>query len=427
MNIYDGLTFTERIDKRREVHGYKVFHADWTCDPIPDVKKKYTCPGRFKEHGKAKLCGHGMHFCRELKDCFNYYSFNTDNRIAEVIGRGDVVVGKSKCCTTDLEIVREINWFEALEMLNDGGKMCTGKCNSGDFNTGDGNDGKRNTGCHNAGSSNAGNYNNGLFNTGNYNFGDLNSGNRNTGDHNCGNRNSGRANTGNHNTGNENTGNFNHGNHNVGDWNVASFTNGCFMTENDKTIRMFNKPSPWTLDDFRKSPACRLLNTMPKDSITGLLFKPEDDRRCIELHDGAYLCKKTAKDKDRQLWWDDLKDDDCLSILNLPNFDIDVFKDCTGIDVRERCKKLKLPANANCANYRAPFAVYDVRDEKYVGKNELDAILAQRGMPKGDNRLVVGTDGLAYVLTTFGTLMKLEQKRYTVKWRQNDGPNDCDI
>ena len=115
--------------EKEVIKGYKVFNSDWTCRG-----KVYTCPGRFqeKEHG-LRLCGYGMHFCLNVADCFNYYDFDQNNHVAEIVAYGEVIKGDDKCCTDDIEIVREISWEEVLRM-----------CNTGDWNTGN-----RNTGCFN--------------------------------------------------------------------------------------------------------------------------------------------------------------------------------------------------------------------------------------------------------------------------------------
>ena len=89
------------------VHGFKVFRPDWTCSPNGNTKQ-YTCPGKFEEEGELDVCGHGMHFCQTAADCFNYYSFNSENKVAEVIAYGDVRTEGDKSCTDKLEIVREI-------------------------------------------------------------------------------------------------------------------------------------------------------------------------------------------------------------------------------------------------------------------------------------------------------------------------------
>ena len=111
------------------VHGFKVFRPDWTCSPNGNTKQ-YTCPGKFEEEGELDVCGHGMHFCQTAADCFNYYSFNSENKVAEVIAYGDVRTDGDKSCTDKLEIVREIPWDEVLRIVNIG-KNCTGRCNTG--------------------------------------------------------------------------------------------------------------------------------------------------------------------------------------------------------------------------------------------------------------------------------------------------------
>lgn len=135
------------------VRGYKVFNEDWTCSPNGNTKQ-YTCPGKFEEDITLLFCRRGMHFCRKAADCFNYYSFNPKNKVAEVIAYGDIIESGDKCCTNKLEIVREIPWQELLTIVNTG-KDCTGLCNTGDRNTGDWNTGDWNTG----------NWNTGCFNT----------------------------------------------------------------------------------------------------------------------------------------------------------------------------------------------------------------------------------------------------------------------
>ena len=132
------------------VHGFKVFNPDWTCR-----YKQYTCPGKFEEEGELEVCGHGMHFCQTAADCFNYYDFNSDNKVAEVIAYGEVLTEGDKSCTDKLEIVREIAWDEVLHIVNIG-KNCTGNRNTGDWNTGNCNTGNRNTGDWNKSSFNTG-------------------------------------------------------------------------------------------------------------------------------------------------------------------------------------------------------------------------------------------------------------------------------
>ena len=297
------------------VHGFKVFRPDWTCSPNGNTKQ-YTCPGKFEEEGELDVCGHGMHFCQTAADCFNYYSFNSENKVAEVIAYGEVRTDGDKSCTDKLEIVREIPWDEVLRIVNIG-KNCTGRCNTGNRNTG--------------------NRNTGDCNTGNRNTGDCNTGNRNTGNRNTGNRNTGDCNTGNRNTGDCNTGNRNTGNRNTGDWNKSSFNTGCFNTEEQK-IMLFNKPSDMTYREWIDSDARYLLNQIPKDVVEWVYEEDmtDEEKAAHPTYEttGGYL-KVLDESECGQLWWGSLSDRRKEIIKAIPNFDAEIFFQCTGVRVDE--------------------------------------------------------------------------------------------
>ena len=292
------------------VHGFKVFRPDWTCSPNGNTKQ-YTCPGKFEEEGELDVCGHGMHFCQTAADCFNYYSFNSENKVAEVIAYGEVRTDGDKSCTDKLEIVREIPWDEVLRIVNLG-KNCTGRCNTGDCNTGNRNTGNRNTG-------------------------DCNTGNRNTGNRNTGNKNTGDWNTGNRNTGNRNTGDWNTGNRNTGDWNKSSFNTGCFNTEEQK-IMLFNKPSNMTYRDWYESDARWLLNQIPKDVVEWIWsdnMTDEEKEQHPEYKTTDGYLKVLDESECGQIWWGSLSDHQKNIIKAIPNFDAEIFFQCTGIRVDE--------------------------------------------------------------------------------------------
>ena len=283
------------------VHGFKVFRPDWTCDPTGYNPKQYTCPGKFEEEGELDVCGHGMHFCQTAADCFNYYSFNSENKVAEVIAYGDVRTEGDKSCTDKLEIVREIPWDEVLRIVNLG-KNCTGRCNTGNRNTGD-------------------------CNTGDWNTGDCNTGDWNTGDWNTGNRNTGNRNTGNRNTGDCNT----------GDWNKSSFNTGCFNTEEQK-IMLFNKPSNITYRDWYESDARWLLNQIPKDVVEWIWsdnMTDEEKEQHPEYKTTDGYLKVLDESECGQIWWGSLSDRQKNIIKAIPNFDAEIFFQCTGIRVDE--------------------------------------------------------------------------------------------
>lgn len=55
------------------------------------------------------------------------------------------------------------------------------------------------------------------------------------------------------NTGLFNSGDWNSGNWNSGDWNSCNYSNGVFCNQEDKDIRIFNKPSGMSLEEFWNS------------------------------------------------------------------------------------------------------------------------------------------------------------------------------
>ena len=238
------------------VHGFKVFRPDWTCDPTGYNPKQYTCPGKFEEEGELDVCGHGMHFCQTAADCFNYYSFNSENKVAEVIAYGEVRTDGDKSCTDKLEIVREIPWDEVLRIVNLG-KNCTGRCNTGNRNT--------------------------------------------------------------------------------GDWNKSSFNTGCFNTEEQK-IMLFNKPSNMTYSEWLDSDARYLLNQIPKDVVEWVYEEDmtDEEKAAHPTYEttGGYL-KVLDESECGQLWWGSLSDRRKEIIKAIPNFDAEIFFQCTGVRVDE--------------------------------------------------------------------------------------------
>ena len=298
------------------IKGYKVFNPDWTCRNF-----QYEVGKTFEEDVTPKCCDRGFHFCTKASDCFSYYGFNPENKVAEVLALGtvDTESDDTKCCTNKIQIVREISWQELLTIVNTG-KGCTGLCNTGNRNTGD--------------------WNTGDCNTGDWNTGDWNTGNRNTGDWNTGNRNTGDCNTGNRNTGDWNTGNRNTGNRNTGDWNLSSFNTGCFMTEEQK-IMLFDKPTDWTYRDWINSDARYALTNIPKNVVEWVssydMTDEEKEKYPTYETTGGYL-KVLDESESAQIWWDGLTDGSKDIIKSLPNFDAEIFRKCTGIKVESEDK-----------------------------------------------------------------------------------------
>jgi hypothetical protein len=281
--------------------GFKVFNPDWTCRGF-----KYEVGKTYEEKVIPLICAKGFHFCKNAKDCFNYYSFNPNNKVAEVIAHGEIDEGDDKCCTNKLEIVREIPWHELLTIVNIG-KANSGFCNTGNWNTGD-------------------------WNPGNGNTGDWNTGNGNTGNWNTGN-----GNTGNRNTGNGNTGNGNQGDFCTGDMNISDHETGCFCTE-EHTIRIFDAESDMTFQQWRDSDAYSLLARIEFKPNQFIMSSDMTDEEKIAHPEhetiGGYL-KVCDTGKAFSTWWDSLTKNEKSIIKNIPNFNAEKFLQLTGIQVND--------------------------------------------------------------------------------------------
>ena len=139
------------------------------------------------------------------------------------------------------------------------------------------------------------------------------------------------------NSGNRNSGNRNSGNRNSGDWNATSFSNGCFNTVSPK-IYMFNKSTDWTFNHWRNCRARYLLNQIDDCPLEYVhLSDMTDEEKAAHPEaetTGGYLKERTTADNARK-WWAGLNADDRNIIFSLPNFDAEIFKEITGIDVNK--------------------------------------------------------------------------------------------
>ena len=294
--------------------GYKVFNSDWTCRGY-----QYEIGKTYEIAESPKCCKVGFHFCEKLIDCFNYYSFDPNNKVAEIeaIGEIDFDDTNSKCCTNKIVILKELKWNEVLDMCN------SGKGNSGHHNSGNYNSGNRNSGYHNSGNYNSGNYNSGYRNSGYRNSGYYNSGNCNSGDYNSGNCNSGNYNSGYYNSGHHNSGNCNSG----------------YCNTNSPKVRMFNHETEFNFNDESIVRFKEILFDCPQSyEYSDFIDKSEMSEEEIIKHPeceiiGGYI-KTIIVEADKQKWWDeDVSDDDKEFIKSLPYFDADIFYECVGVRV----------------------------------------------------------------------------------------------
>lgn len=229
-----------------------------------------------------------------------------------------------------VEYVRKDSIPKATEGEN-AGVHNTGDWNTGHKNTGDLNAGDENTGHKNTGNWNTGNRNTGSWNAGNYNTGHKNTRDKNAGDENAGSYNTGYYNTGSGNAGNRNTGGWNAGNHNVGNWNAGDWNTGCLNTTEPK-VRIFNKDcdTPREKLEFPNYFYFDITEWILENDMT------EEEKKVYPSYKvtGGYLKEYEYKEAFRKSW-DKADDEDRRKTLSLPNWDNELFKEISGIDVEK--------------------------------------------------------------------------------------------
>ena len=252
-----------KMEDMKRVKAFKVFNSDWTCRDF-----KYEVGKEYFQDGDIKLCENGFHACINLVDCFNYYSFNSENKVAEVelFGTFDETKENDKICASNIKIIKELSWEFVLK-----------NCNSG---------------YRNSGYRNSGNYNSGYRNSGNYN-----------------------------------SGNYNSGNCNSGDFNTKTF------------YFLFNKPiinKNYIKPNFFFNV---ILNVWISEEEMSNEEKINNSNFHINL---GYLKRIAYKDAWLNAWnkaktKDDFKKE-YNKLINIPNFDKEIFKEITGIDINDSIK-----------------------------------------------------------------------------------------
>lgn len=278
--------------------GYKAFNNDLTCRGF-----QYEVGQTYSMDEKPIPCKRGFHFCKSIADTYEFYDMSDNTRICKVEALGEVVTDDSKkYCTNKIKIIEEITGDWKRKGNSDSSN--TGYCNIGNNNTGNCNTGNNNTGYYNAGNRNAGNRNIGYCNTG-----DRNAGDRNTGDYNL-------------------------GNYNSGDYNSGNYNSGLFNTEKKPKLKIFDKESDWTIDDWISSDAKCIMDTCPctySDFINESNMTDEEKENHPEYKTiGGYVKTFVATKENKEKWWNELDEDKKDIIKALPNFDFDKFRECVG-------------------------------------------------------------------------------------------------
>ncbi len=279
----------------------KGFDKDLRCRGYQfEVGKDYKIdlPDGYKLTEKDLCSNKVFHFCDGLSKVHDYYScLNDENRYCIIEVLGQFCESNDKCGSDHIRIVREI--------VGDELKIAKGLTNgnSGLFNSGDLNSGDLNSGDLNSGYRNSGYRNSGYLNSGDLNSGDLNSGYRNSGYLNSGDRNSGI-------------------------FNKTNGSNGVFCNQEPK-ICIFNIQTDWTLSEFYKSKYW--------DAICSSDFPLTEWKNKAETPENGVdgeLIVNTYEDACRR-WWDGMTKANKKVIKSIPNFNVEIFCDITGIDQKK--------------------------------------------------------------------------------------------
>ena len=248
----------------------KGFDKNLRCRGVQfEVGKTYDTGAKDDE---LSLCSSTVyHYCDSLRKVHQHYSAQPDsnNRFCEIEVLGAEVTDGEKIGSNKIRIVREIvgEELDILRGILDG--------------------------------------NTGVFNSGNRNSGDCNSG-----DGNSGSRNSGDGNS--------------------GDWNSCNYSSGVFCSREEK-IRIFNKPSNMTMQEFVYSEYYHALNSVPFELTEWIQYTKEEQDTDAKKATGGYLRTVPYKEACAK-WWLNMSAKNKSIIMSMPNFDAEVFKEITGID-----------------------------------------------------------------------------------------------
>jgi len=264
---------------KNEIKGYKVTDSEMNCRGF-----QYEIGKTFTHSGNISLCNYGFHFCLIANDCFNYYDFKSENRVFEIIARGEIKNEGDKSVTNEIEFVRELTWAEVLAIVN------IGKDNTGRANTGNSNTGNWNTGYSNTGYSNTGYCNTGNWNTGNSNTGDSNTGYRNT---------------------------------------------GAFCTDENPVVWLFDKPTNILVRDWEQSKPYQIMRDYLNPNIfiwESSMTEDEKEKYPTYKTTGGYL-KSISMHEAWANMWGNLNAESKAVFTSLENFDADKFFTITGIKI----------------------------------------------------------------------------------------------
>ena len=88
------------------MRGYKGMNKDMKCRDM-----QYEVGKTYHADGKIELCENGLHFCKNLRDVFNFYDREDGNRFFEIEAE-EIDTDRKKSVTDELTVVRELSEIE---------------------------------------------------------------------------------------------------------------------------------------------------------------------------------------------------------------------------------------------------------------------------------------------------------------------------
>ena len=196
------------------------------------------------------------------------------------------------------------------------GELSTGNWSTGDWSTGNLSTGDRSTGNKSTGYRSTGDWSTGYKSTGYWSTGDWSTGNRSTGDW--------------------STGNWSTGDRSTGNWSISDYSTGHFSTRDYAGFDVFNKPCTVKEWNNANKPHFIFFDLTEWVKLCDMTNKEKTDNKTCETT-GGYL--KVYEYKEAwKIAWNKATSEDKQLLYDLPNFDSEVFKEISGIDIEQKRK-----------------------------------------------------------------------------------------
>lgn len=142
------------------------------------------------------------------------------------------------------------------------------------------------------------------------------------------------------NSGNQNSGDYNSGAYNTGHQNSGDYNTGMFNSD-EPFMRMFNKQTNIKYSNFINSDEYPSFYGFNLNTWISESFMTEQEKSENPTHKttGGYL-KSIEYKTAWSIFWRNTDEENRQKFLNLPNFDAEIFKEITGIDVEEKTVEL---------------------------------------------------------------------------------------